>query len=44
MHKDFRENRELYKVLYGNIIPVLENRLSTISPEEMPVVEEEYDY
>lgn len=44
MHEDFKENRELYKILYGNIIPVLETRLSTITPEEMEVVEEEFDY
>lgn len=44
MHKDFRENRELYKCLYGRILPVLETRLSAVSPEEMEIVEEEYDY
>lgn len=44
MHEDFKENRELYKILYGSIIPVLETRLSTITPEEMEVVEEEFDY
>lgn len=44
MHKDFRENRDLYKELYANIIPVLESRLSTIKPEEMEMPEEEFDY
>ena len=44
MHKDFRENKALYKELYSNIIPVLESRLSTIQPEEMVIPEEELDY
>ena len=44
MHQDFKENRDLYKYLYGSIIPVLESRLSTILPEEMEIVEEEFDY
>jgi RecA/RadA recombinase len=44
MHQDFKNNRELYKILYGNIIPVLESRLSAISPEEMEIPEEEMDY
>jgi hypothetical protein len=44
MHEDFKDNKELYKILYGYIIPELESRLSTITPEEMEVVDEEFDY
>jgi hypothetical protein len=44
MHQDFKDNRELYKILYDNIIPILESRLSAISPEEMEVPEEEMNY
>lgn len=44
MHQDFKENKELYKILYGNIIPILESRLSSITPEEMKVPDEELDY
>lgn len=43
-HKDFKENRELYKILYSHIIPILETRLSAIKPEEMSVLPEEMDY
>ena len=44
MHEDFKNDRELYKILYGQIIPVLESRLSTITPEEMYTPEEEMNY
>lgn len=44
MHQDFKDNRELYKKLYSHIIPVLESRLSAITPEEMDIPEEEMDY
>lgn len=44
MHQDFKDNRELYKKLYSYIIPVLESRLSAITPEEMDIPEEEMDY
>lgn len=44
MHKDFKENRELYQCLYGRIIPRLEEHLSAVSPEEMEIVEEEFNY
>jgi len=44
MHQDFKDNRELYNILYSNIIPVLESRLSAIRPEEMDVPEEEFNY
>lgn len=44
VHKDFAENRDLYKIMYSNVIPVLEKRLSGIDPGEMDVIEEEYNY
>lgn len=44
LHEDFRNNPELYKKLYGSVIPLLESRLSTIIPEEMEVIGEEMDY
>ena len=44
MHQDFKENPELYKIMYGLIIPELEARLSAITPEEMEIVEEEMNY
>ena len=44
MHEDFRNNKALYKALYGAIIPVLESRLSAISPEEMEIPDDEMDY
>lgn len=44
MHEDFRGNRELYNILYSNIIPVLESRLSALRPEEMVTPEEEMNY
>ena len=44
MHEDFKENTDLYKTLYGYIVPELESRLSTITPEEMEVVDEELNY
>ena len=44
MHQDFKDNRDLYKILYGNIIPVLESRLSAVTPDEMEVPEEEFNY
>jgi len=44
MHQDFKDNPELYKLMYSLIIPELEERLSAITPEEMEVVEEEMNY
>ena len=44
MHQDFAEHRELYKVMYDNIIPELKERLSALTPEEMLIVDEEMDY
>ena len=44
MHQDFADHKELYKVMYDNIIPELKERLSAITPEEMIIVDEEMDY
>ena len=44
MHQDFKDNPELYKLMYSLIIPELEERLSAITPEEMEIVEEEMNY
>jgi hypothetical protein len=44
MHQEFRDNRELYNILYSNIIPSLEYRLSALRPEEMMTPEEEMNY
>lgn len=44
IHEDFRNDRELYKILYSVIIPRLAERLSTVSEEEREVVQEEMDY
>ena len=44
MHQDYKENRELYTCLYSRIISRLEEHLSVVSPEELEIVEEEFDY
>ena len=44
MHKNFKENPDLYSIMYGLIIPELESRLSAITPEEMDVPDEEMAY
>lgn len=44
IHKSFAENRELYKIMYAHIIPLLEEVLSSVNPEEMVVIKEEMDY
>lgn len=44
MHVDFKNNRQLYKILYSHIIPELETHLSSILPEELEVVDDELDY
>ena len=44
MNEEFREKRELYKVLYNSIIPLLEKRLSVVSEEELVVPDEEFEY
>lgn len=42
--EEFAENRELYKIMYSHIVPVLEKSLSTIKPEDNIIVDEEMDY
>ena len=44
VHDHFKENRDLYKVMYKNVIPILEAKLSQLDDTEMDVIEEEYDY
>lgn len=44
MEKDFRDHRELYKIMYDTIIPVLEEHLSAMTPEELVPIEEEMAY
>ena len=44
MHLDFKENKSLYKTLYSLIVPELQQHLSSITPEEMDMVDEEMDY
>lgn len=40
----FRENREMYKVMYNHIIPVLQTKLSAVKKEETEVIPELMDY
>jgi len=44
VHQEFRENRNLYKILFGNIVPVLESKLSMLTQEDLEVIDEEMDY
>lgn len=44
VHEDFAADRELYKIMYNEVIPVLSERLSAISQEEMNIIEDEMDY
>jgi RecA/RadA recombinase len=44
MLKDFRENRELYKIMYSTITPLLEEVLSKVEEEDKVVCPEEMDY
>ena len=44
IHEDFMNDKELYKILYGYIIPELEKSLSSVRPEEMYIPDEEMDY
>ena len=43
-HQDFANNRELYKIMYDNIKPILSKSLKSVSSEEMQIIEEEMDY
>lgn len=44
VHDDFNANRNLFKIMYDNVIPELTKRLSAIDQSEMSVVEEELNY
>jgi RecA/RadA recombinase len=44
IHKCFAENRNLYKIMYNNILPILETVLSSVEPDEIKVIDEEMDY
>ena len=44
VHECFKENRDLYKVMYKNVIPILEEKLSQLDDTEVEVINEEYDY
>lgn len=44
VHEDFANDRELYKIMYSNVIPLLSKRLSAIKQEEMEVVSDEMEY
>lgn len=44
VHEYFDEHREMYKVLYDNIIPVLETKLSTVTSDEMKFIDDEMSY
>lgn len=44
IHEDFLNDKELYKIMYGLIIPELQSQLITIKPEEMFTPDEEMDY
>ena len=44
MNEDFRNDRELYHMLYSQIIPILDARIPTINPDDNDIPEEELDY
>lgn len=44
MNADFRDNKELWSILYGAILPELETHISSILPEEMSIQSEMMDY
>lgn len=44
VHEDFKERRHLYRILYDNIVPLLESKLSMLQPDELDVLDEEFDY
>ena len=41
---DFNNDRELYKIMYEHILPIMEKSLSVVKPEEFVTVDEEFDY
>lgn len=44
MPGDFRENPKLFKIMKENVIPLLEENLSGLKPEEMLVPDEEMNF
>ncbi len=44
MPNDFKENPNLYKIMHDNIMPILEQNLSGITPEEIEVPQEELNF
>lgn len=44
VHEEFNQRRELYKIMYENVIPELTKRLSAINKSELNVIDEEMDY
>ena len=44
MPNDFRENPKLYKIMKDNVVPILEENLSGLRPEELSVPDEEQDF
>ena len=40
----FRENREMYKIMYDNILPSLKSKLSVVSEEDLDIVDDIMDY
>jgi len=44
IHEDFRNNKELYKIMFKNIIPELESKLSMLTEDDLEVIEEEMNY
>lgn len=44
VHKYFKENPDMYKIMYDHIIPVLTNTLSTVDEDELDVIPEELMY
>lgn len=44
IHTSFNDNPELYKIMYGHIVPLLESRLSALTPDELEINENLLDY
>lgn len=44
VHEVFNENKEMYKVMYDQIIPSLQSSLSVVKEEELEVVDEIMNY
>jgi len=44
VHEEFRKDKELYKIMFGNIVPVLESKLSMLTQDDLTVIEEEMNY